>query len=62
MFSENDKSPPDWEMNRSTQRKFSIGAAMILAVVVLLNLAADPRASIWVDSKPDVEALVAMSP
>jgi hypothetical protein len=54
MFSDEDRRHPDWEMSRSTQRKFGIGVAIVFAVVVLLNLVGQP-ADMWA-TKPDVEA------
>jgi hypothetical protein len=48
MFSEEDRGRPDWEMSRSIQRRFSIGAAIVFAVVVLLNLVGQPP-SMWAE-------------
>ena len=59
MFSKEDTPHPDWEMRRSTQRKFSIATAIIFVVVVLLNMNSDQQASIWADQKPGVETLMA---
>ena len=47
MFSDNDRPHPDWEMTPSTQRRFTVWAAVVFAVVVLLNVVGRPNASIW---------------
>jgi hypothetical protein len=57
MFSDEDRRHPDWEMSRSIQRKFSIGAAIIFAVVVLLNLVGQPD-NMWAE-KPAAETVLA---
>ncbi len=57
MFSEKDLRHPDWEMSRSIQRKFSIGAAIVFAMVVLLNLVGQP-ANMWA-ARPDAETVLA---
>ena len=57
MFSDEDRPHSDWEMSRSIQRKFSIGTAIVFAVVVLLNLVGQP-ASMWAE-KPAAEAVLA---
>lgn len=57
MFSDEDRRHPDWEMGRSIQRKFSIAAAILFAVVVLLNLVGQP-ASMWAE-KPATETVLA---
>jgi hypothetical protein len=57
MFNDEDRRHPDWEMSQSIQRKFSIGAAIVFAVVVVLNLVGQP-ANMWAE-KPDVETVLA---
>jgi hypothetical protein len=57
MFSDENSRHPDWEMSRSIQRKFSIGAAIVFAVVVLLNLVGQP-ADMWT-AKQVVETVLA---
>ncbi len=57
MFTDDNSPHPDWEMSRSIQRKFGIGAAIIFAVVVLLNLVGRP-ADIWAE-KPAAETVLA---
>ncbi len=37
-----DKPKPDWEMSPTTQRRFSLGVAVVIVVVVLLNLLGAP--------------------
>jgi hypothetical protein len=58
MFTDDDRRHPDWEMSRSVQRKFSIGTAVVFAVVVLLNLVGSQPTSIWA-GKPDAETVIA---
>jgi hypothetical protein len=57
MFSDENSRHSDWEMSRSIQRKFSIGAAIVFAVVVLLNLVGQP-ADMWA-AKPNAETVLA---
>jgi hypothetical protein len=57
MFNDEDRRHPDWEMSQSIQRKFSIGAAIVFAVVVVLNLIGQP-ANMWAE-KSDVETVLA---
>jgi hypothetical protein len=57
MFTDENSRHSDWEMSRSIQRKFSIGAAIVFAVVVLLNLVGQP-ANMWA-AKPGVETVLA---
>jgi hypothetical protein len=57
MFTDENSRHSDWDMSRSIQRKFSIGAAIVFAVVVLLNLVGQP-ADIWA-AKPAVETVLA---
>ena len=57
MFTDENSRHSDWEMSRSIQRKFSIGAAIVFAVVVLLNLVGQP-ASMWAE-KPAAETVLA---
>ena len=57
MFTDENSRHPDWEMSRSIQRKFSIGAAIVFAVVVMLNLVGQP-ANMWA-AKPAFETVLA---
>lgn len=57
MFTDENSRHSDWEMSRSIQRKFSIGAAIVFAVVVLLNLVGQP-ANMWA-AKPAAETVLA---
>jgi hypothetical protein len=59
MFSENDPSHRDWEMNPSTQRRFTVWAAVVFAVVVLLNLVGGSNYSIWDNQTRGVETQIA---
>jgi hypothetical protein len=58
MFTDDDRRHPDWEMSRSAQRIFSIGAAIVFATVLLLNLVGSPEPNIWAE-KPDAETKLA---
>lgn len=58
MFSDDDPRHPDWEMSRSTQRKFCIAVTVVAAAVVLFNLVADPPANRWAE-KPYAETVLA---
>jgi hypothetical protein len=55
---DDDPRHPDWEMNRSVQRKFSIGATLVFVAVLLLNLVGGPPNNVWAE-KPDAETVVA---
>ena len=57
MFTDENSRHSDWEMSRSIQRKFSIGSAIVFAVVVVLNLVGQP-ADIWA-AKPNAETVLA---
>jgi hypothetical protein len=47
MFADDDKPHPDWEMNRTVQRRLSIGILLVIGAVVFLNLAASPDHDFW---------------
>jgi hypothetical protein len=58
MFSEHDKPNPKHEMSWSTKRKFSIGVAIIFAVVILLDLVGGSPVHNW---NPGAETAVALN-
>ncbi len=47
-----DESHRDWEMSPKTQRRFSLGVAIVAVVVVLLNLLGTPGPSMWNHEQP----------
>jgi hypothetical protein len=47
-----DKPHPDWEMAPKTQRKFSLGVAAVVILVVLINLLGAPGPSMWDHDRP----------
>jgi negative regulator of sigma E activity len=60
MFPDNDRPHPDWEMTPSTQRRFTVWAAVVCAVVVLLNVVGGPNYSIWDNQTPDVTQMASL--
>jgi hypothetical protein len=61
MFSEDDpRHPPEWEMSQQTQRRFSIGVSILLAVVLLLALFGSSPTRHWV-CNPGAGAVVALN-
>jgi hypothetical protein len=60
MFSEDDKPHPEHEMSRNNQRKFSIGVAIVFAVVILLDLVGGSPTHNWAGN-PDPETVVALN-
>jgi protein-S-isoprenylcysteine O-methyltransferase Ste14 len=56
---DNDPGHPDWEMIRSVQRKFSIGAVIVFVAVVLLNFVGTQPPKIWAQN-PDAEIVLAL--
>jgi hypothetical protein len=60
MFSEDDPKHPEWEMSQRTQRRFSIGVAIVFAVVLLLDAVGGSPGHNWA-TNPSAEAVVALN-
>ena len=58
MFSADDPQPPDWELNRSAQRKFSMAVPLMIAVVVLSNVIGNQPADRWAEKQDFETAMV----